>query len=125
VHVRLPAEAGECLAPARDAGDLRLRQLHQVTLAPRRIGPGEPQVFVMRDRVHVGDVALGHAADLDADWIDQHQPGEAARVAHRHFGGNPAAETGPHQYSARQFQCARQIEIEIRQVVHRHQPVRQ
>ena len=54
-------------------------------------------ILVARHGVHVGDVAVGHAADLDAERIGQHQLREAPRVAHRHLGGDPAAEAGADQ----------------------------
>ena len=119
VHVGLPAEPRECLAAARDAGEFGLRQPHQVALAVRRIGPGQAQILVARHRVHVGDVAVGHAADLDAERIGQHQPGEAPRVAHRHLGGDPAAEAGADQHRILQLQRRSEIEIQIGQVIHR------
>ena len=125
VHVRLPAEPRERLAAARDAGKFGLRQLHQVALAVRRIGPGEAHVLVARHRVHVGDVAVGHAADLDAERIDQHQPAEAPRVAHRHLGGDPAAEAGADQDGVLQPQRRGEIEIQVGEVIDRAQPVRQ
>ena len=125
VHVRLPAEQRQRLAPAHDRSQLAFRQRGVVDLASPRIGPGEAHELRARHRVHVGDVAVGHAAQLDAERRGQHQMRETLRVAHRHLGGDPAAEAGADQYRIAQAQCAREIEIEIGDVVHGAEPVGQ
>src|ERR1700751_1307521 len=73
VHVGLPAVERERLTAAYDRRQLALRQVGEVNLALRRICPGQPQILCPRQPMHVGNVPLLAAADLDTKRIDQYE----------------------------------------------------
>ena len=73
VHVGLPAVERERLTAADDRRQLALRQVGEVNLALRRICPGQPQILCPRQPMHVGNVPLLPAADLDTERIDQYE----------------------------------------------------
>ena len=119
VHVRLPAVEREGLAAAHDRRQLALRQRacnrsRPSPGRPRRAADIRPRVIA----VHVGDVALVAAAQLDAERGDQHQAGEAGGRAHHHLGRDPAAEIRRRPAPRPQGPSSRgEIEIEIGEVV--------
>ena len=57
-----PAVEGEGLTTADNRGELALRQLGEIDVALRGIGPSQPQVFGSRQRMHIGDIAFLPAA---------------------------------------------------------------
>src|SRR5262249_14896461 len=73
VHIRFPAESCECFRTAGHPSQLSLWHLRQIALALCWIGPSQTHIFVAGDRVHVGDIAVGHATNLDPERIDQNQ----------------------------------------------------
>ena len=92
VHVGLPAEHRECLTAADNTGEFGVGQLGGVDLSLIRVGPSQAHELGARDGVHVGDVAVQHAADLDPKRRGEQEAGEPGGAADGHLGSDPAAE---------------------------------
>ena len=72
--------------------------------------------------MHVGNVALLPAADLDAERIDQNEVREPRGRAHHHLRRDPAAEAGADQHRILEPELGGEIEIEIGEIVDRADP---
>src|ERR1700745_2143732 len=99
VHVRLPSIEREGLATAYNCRQLAFRQFGEIDIALWRISPGQFQVLGPRQRMHVGDVPLLPAADLNAERIDQYEMGEPRGRPHHHLCRDPTTKTGADQHS--------------------------
>ena len=125
VHVRLPGQQRQRFAVAGDDVKLLIRHRRQFGRVPGGVVEAELVELLARHGEDVGNVELVGRAGLHADRADEHQPLDPFRHLGRDLGGDPSADRETDEIGSRQTQAIHQFQVNVGNVVHAVEPVRQ
>jgi hypothetical protein len=125
VHPRLPGQQSQSLTCAEHGGDFPVCHFCYVAFHAAWIVVKKLLYALFRHGEDVGNIELVGWADLYADRAYQHQATNALRRFGGYFRRDPAADRATDDVEVAQIHAVHQLEIEVGDVVHAIEPIRQ